>query len=107
MSSQQTSHQTTPSSSNEALTSPEKRLLTEQEKKDNHIRSEQKRRFNVRTGMVKLSEIIPGAEKLFTSEIKMFDKYGTYVAQLVEERKAMVQELEAKGCVVEEHFKWT
>ncbi len=105
MSSPQTSYQTTPSSGNEAHYGAEKTRLTDQEKKANHIRSERKRRDNVRAGMIKLSHMIPGAHELFKSEIKMVDAYTKYVEQLLVERQAMVQRLEDKGSFVEEHLK--
>lgn len=79
--------------------------MTDQEKKANHIRSERKRRDNVRAGMIKLSHMIPGAHELFKSEIKMVDAYTKYVEQLLVERQAMVQRLEDKGSFVEEHLK--
>lgn len=48
--------------------SPPRARLTEQEKKNNHIASEQKRRNAIRDGFDKLTELIPGCEGQGRSE---------------------------------------
>ena len=96
-----------PVSGNEAPYGSEKQRLTEEQKKENHIRSEKKRRFNVRTGLMELARIMPGSEKDFKSEIKMLNAYDSYVKKLVKEREMLVQELEAKGVAVEDSLKKT
>ena len=46
----------------------EKQRLTEQEKKNNHIASEQKRRLAIREGFDRLADIVPGLEGQGRSE---------------------------------------
>ncbi|KAF8477356.1 hypothetical protein BDZ91DRAFT_638645, partial [Kalaharituber pfeilii] len=48
--------------------SPPRARLTEQEKKNNHIASEQKRRNAIREGFDRLTELIPGCEGQGRSE---------------------------------------
>ena len=96
-----------PVSGNEVAYGSEKQRLTEKQKKENHIRSEKKRRFNVRTGMIELARIMPGSENDFKSEIKMFNAYDSYVAELVKEREMLIRELESKGVAVEDALKKT
>lgn len=48
--------------------SPPRARLTEQEKKNNHIASEQKRRNAIRDGFDRLTELIPGCEGQGRSE---------------------------------------
>ena len=52
------------------MTSPlkEKPRLTEQEKKNNHIASEQKRRQAIRDGFDRLANLVPGLQGLGRSE---------------------------------------
>lgn len=100
-------HGQSPGSGYETPYGPEKHRLTEEEKKANHVRSEKKRRFNVRSGMIELSQLIPDAKNDYKSEIKILGAYAKYVAQLTEEREMLVQKLEAKGITVEEHLKKT
>jgi hypothetical protein len=48
--------------------SSERPRLTEQEKKNNHIASEQKRRMAIREGFDRLTEMVPGLEGQGRSE---------------------------------------
>lgn len=48
--------------------SAERPRLSEQEKKNNHIASEQKRRMAIREGFDRLTEIVPGLEGQGRSE---------------------------------------
>src|SRR5206468_1851686 len=70
----------------------ERPRLTEQEKKTNHIASEQKRRMAIREGFDRLTEIVPGLEgqgrsesivlkkcMLDISSLSVFSFYSTYL----------------------------
>ncbi|KAK8208351.1 hypothetical protein IWZ00DRAFT_427162, partial [Phyllosticta capitalensis] len=52
---------------------PDKPRLTEEEKKNNHIASEQKRRQAIRQGFDKLASIVPGMEGQGRSEAIVLD----------------------------------
>ncbi|KAI9793994.1 MAG: hypothetical protein M1816_006619 [Peltula sp. TS41687] len=82
--------------------SPEKPRLSEQEKKNNHIVSEQKRRQAIREGFDRLTELVPGLEGQARSESIVLKKSVDFMRQSVEERRALVKEIEQRGGVVPE-----
>ncbi|MCJ1485087.1 hypothetical protein MMC06_005260 [Schaereria dolodes] len=92
-------------SGNEASNTPEKPRLTEQEKKSNHIASEQKRRAAIREGFDRLAELIPGMEGQGRSEGLVLGKWVEYAKEQVEERKMLVNEVEARGGIVDRDLK--
>lgn len=76
---------------------PEKPRLTEQEKKNNHIASEQKRRQAIREGFDRLTELVPGLEGQGRSESVVLKKSVDYMRRCVEERRQLVREVEEEG----------
>ncbi|KAI9289130.1 hypothetical protein BC943DRAFT_357099 [Umbelopsis sp. AD052] len=58
-------------------------LLTEAEKKANHIASEQKRRQNIRVGFDQLVDIVPTLSQNHRSEAMILQKSVEYIRQLV------------------------
>ncbi|CAG8471674.1 6476_t:CDS:2 [Funneliformis caledonium] len=68
-------------------------LLTEAEKKANHIASEQKRRQNIRLGFDQLVEIVPTLSQCHRSEALILQKSVEYIQQL------LMQKNELKGRV--------
>lgn len=84
---------------------PEKPRLTEQEKKNNHIASEQKRRAAIREGFDRLTELVPGLEGQGRSESVVLKKSVDYMRKVLQERRELVKEVEARGGVVEARLK--
>ena len=84
---------------------PEKPRLTEQEKKSNHIASEQKRRAAIREGFDRLTELVPGLEGQGRSESVVLKKSVDYLREVLQERRELVKEVEARGGVVEAGLK--
>ncbi|KAI5208850.1 hypothetical protein E4T42_03512 [Aureobasidium subglaciale] len=73
----------------------DKPRLTEQEKKNNHIASEQKRRQAIREGFDRLAEIVPNMSGQGRSEAVMLSATVTYMrAQLA--KKDTLKEIAAK-----------
>ncbi|CAG8695932.1 16459_t:CDS:2, partial [Acaulospora morrowiae] len=73
-------------------------LLTEAEKKANHIASEQKRRQNIRLGFDQLVEIVPTLSQCHRSEALILQKSVEYIQQLLmqkNELKERVKSLES------------
>ncbi|RIB17961.1 hypothetical protein C2G38_1967786 [Gigaspora rosea] len=73
-------------------------LLTEAEKKANHIASEQKRRQNIRLGFDQLVEIVPTLSQCHRSEALILQKSVEYIQQLLmqkNELKDRVKSLQA------------
>ncbi|EGO52935.1 hypothetical protein NEUTE1DRAFT_133463 [Neurospora tetrasperma FGSC 2508] len=71
--------------------------LTEEEKKQNHIQSEHKRRTQIRNGLEAVSKIVPGCENLQRSEGVLLHKLVEFMAVHMEERQKMIEELESLG----------
>ncbi|KAF8427532.1 hypothetical protein EV426DRAFT_631881 [Tirmania nivea] len=80
--------------------SPPRARLTEQEKKNNHIASEQKRRNAIRDGFDKLTELIPGCEGQGRSEGMVLNKSIEYINDQLVERRALIAKIEALGGTV-------
>ncbi|KAJ2890130.1 Transcription factor [Coemansia aciculifera] len=64
-------------------------LLTEDEKKANHIASEQKRRQNIRTGYDQLIQIVPTLTPSQRSEALILQKTVEYIKYLLMEREIL------------------
>ncbi|MCJ1383526.1 hypothetical protein MMC17_006640 [Xylographa soralifera] len=86
--------------STDAPKSPGKPRLTEEEKKQNHIASEQKRRAAIRAQFDRLAELTPGMAGLGRSEGVVLSKVVEFAREQVEERKRLIAEIEERGGVV-------
>ncbi|KAF8424389.1 hypothetical protein EV426DRAFT_666001 [Tirmania nivea] len=84
---------------------PPRARLTEQEKKNNHIASEQKRRNAIRDGFDKLAELIPGCEGQGRSEGVMLNRSIGYINDQLVERRALIAKIEALGGTVPPELK--
>ena len=71
--------------------------LTEEQKKENHIRSEQKRREAIREGFDRLASIVPGIEGQGRSEAIVLNHTISYTHQEVLERRKLIKAAQAKG----------
>ncbi|KAG0319470.1 hypothetical protein BG000_003866 [Podila horticola] len=81
-----------------ATKKPHHELLTEAEKKANHIASEQKRRQNIRVGFDSLVEIVPTLSDCHRSEAVILQKSVDYIHRLLNQKnelKGRVRELQA------------
>ena len=83
----------------------DKPRLTEQERKINHIASEQKRRQAIRDGFDRLSYLVPGLEGQARSEGVVLQKTLEFMRQEIEERKRLIVQIEALGGSVPDKFK--
>ncbi|KAH0444230.1 helix-loop-helix dna-binding domain-containing protein [Colletotrichum kahawae] len=83
----------------------EKPRLTEAEKKQNHIASEQKRRQAIREGFDRLTELVPGLEGQGRSEGLVLKRTVEFMRDQLAERRAMVERLENSGVEVDEKYK--
>lgn len=79
--------------------------LTEEEKKQNHIQSEHKRRTQIRNGLEAVSKIVPDCENLTRSEGVLLHKLVEFMAMHMEERQKMIKELESLGQEVDPQMK--
>ncbi|KAL4970361.1 uncharacterized protein BDV14DRAFT_42407 [Aspergillus stella-maris] len=75
----------------------DKPRLTEQEKKNNHIASEQKRRAAIREGFDRLTELVPGLEGQGRSESIVLKKTVDFIHLQIQERKELIAEIERRG----------
>lgn len=69
----------------------EKTRLTEQEKKNNHIASEQKRRQAIRDGFDRLASVVPGMEGQGRSEAVVLQATVEYLRQQIAERAQLIE----------------
>ncbi|KAL0264496.1 hypothetical protein SLS55_000446 [Diplodia seriata] len=76
---------------------PEKPRLTEEEKKNNHIASEQKRRQAIRQGFDRLASIVPGMEGQGRSEAIVLDATVKYMRDQYAEQQRLVDAARQKG----------
>ena len=86
-----------PASTSANLTSSEKSRLTEQEKKNNHIASEQKRRQAIRDGFDRLANAVPGMEGQGRSEAVVLQATVEYMKQQLAERKLLLDQARTAG----------
>ena len=93
------------SSGNDIGNTPEKPRLTEEEKRANHIASEQKRRAAIREGFDKLAELTPGMEGQGRSEGLVLGKVVEFAKEQLEERRRLIAEVEARGGIVHPDLK--
>ncbi|KAL2000497.1 hypothetical protein VTN02DRAFT_2990 [Thermoascus thermophilus] len=83
----------------------EKPRLTEQEKKSNHIASEQKRRAAIREGFDRLTELVPGLEGQGRSESIVLRKTVEFMRMKLQERRELIAEIESRGGRVDDSFR--
>ncbi|ORZ00417.1 hypothetical protein BCR43DRAFT_485181 [Syncephalastrum racemosum] len=68
---------------------PPHELLTDAQKKANHIASEQKRRANIRIGFDQLVDIVPTLSHCHRSESLILQKSADYIRQLVDTKNLL------------------
>lgn len=83
----------------------EKPRLTDQEKKNNHIASEQKRRAAIREGFDRLTELVPGLEGQGRSESIVLQKTVEFIHMKLREREDLIAEIEHKGGRVDDSLR--
>ncbi|GAB0134062.1 hypothetical protein EsDP_00002448 [Epichloe bromicola] len=93
------------SSRDGAAGAEEKPRLTEEEKKQNHIASEQKRRQAIREGFDRLTELVPGLEGQGRSEGLVLKRTVEYMRQQIQERRALIERIEQCGGHVDDDLK--
>lgn len=71
--------------------------LTEAQKKENHIRSEQKRREAIREGFDRLASIVPGMEGQGRSEAVVLEATIKYMREKIVERQKIIADAQAQG----------
>lgn len=71
--------------------------LTEAQKKENHIRSEQKRREAIREGFDRLASIVPGMEGQGRSEAVVLEATIRYMREKIVERQKITADAQAQG----------
>lgn len=87
---------------------PEKPRLSEQEKKNNHIASEQKRRQAIREGFDRLASIVPGMAGQGRSESVVLQATVQYMREQMakkEELRAAVRQLGVSDADFEEMYR--
>ncbi|KAI1479308.1 hypothetical protein K445DRAFT_316056 [Daldinia sp. EC12] len=83
----------------------DKPRLTEEEKKQNHIASEQKRREAIRAGFDRLCELVPGLQGHGRSEGYVLKETVKYMREQLAKRRELVEAAEAQGVAVPERLK--
>lgn len=71
--------------------------LTDAQKKENHIRSEQKRREAIREGFDRLAAIVPGMEGQGRSEAVVLEATVKYLREQIVERNRIIADAQARG----------
>jgi hypothetical protein len=85
----------------------DKPRLTDQEKKNNHIASEQKRRAAIREGFDRLTELVPGLEGQGRSESIVLQKTVEFMHLKLQERQDLIAEVENRGGRVDDALRPT
>ena len=75
----------------------DKPRLTEQEKKNNHIASEQKRRAAIREGFDELAALIPGMKGQGRSEAIVLEGASKVIRELLAERYRLMMRVSERG----------
>ncbi len=75
----------------------EKPRLTEQEKKNNHIASEQKRRQAIREGFDRLASLVPGMDGQGRSESLVLNSAIVYMKEQIDEYHKLMAQAKAMG----------
>ncbi|KAF2820418.1 hypothetical protein CC86DRAFT_120887 [Ophiobolus disseminans] len=71
--------------------------LSDAQKKENHIRSEQKRREAIREGFDRLASIVPGMEGQGRSEAVVLEATVKYLREQIVERNRIIADAQARG----------
>lgn len=71
--------------------------LTDAQKKENHIRSEQKRREAIREGFDRLASIVPGMEGQGRSEAVVLEATIRLMREKIMERQEIIRRARAQG----------
>ena len=79
--------------------------LTAHQKNTNHKDAENKRRNAIRDQFLELSRIVPGAKGQERSEYVMLQKTVAYLKEVMEDRRALINEIEQRGGKAEEEVK--
>lgn len=79
----------------------DKPRLSEQEKKNNHIASEQKRRAAIREGFDELAALIPGMKGQGRSEAIVLEGTAKFIRELLAERWRLMMRVGERGGAVE------
>ena len=82
-----------------------KPVLSEEQKKANHIQSEQKRREKIREQYDKLAELTPGMTGQGRSEGRVLEEAVKFAEVLKEERQKLIADIEARGGIVDPAMK--
>jgi hypothetical protein len=77
--------------------SKDKPRLTEQEKKNNHIASEQKRRQAIREGFDRLASLVPGMDGQGRSESLVLNAAIEYLKEQLVEHRQLLADAKARG----------
>ncbi|KAI0532263.1 hypothetical protein GGR58DRAFT_490907 [Xylaria digitata] len=91
--------------STQGLGPDERPRLTEEEKKQNHIASEQKRREAIRAGFDRLAELVPGLEGQGRSEGLVLNRTVAFIREQLVRRRELVLAAEARGEYVPKELK--
>ncbi|EPE08645.1 helix-loop-helix dna-binding domain-containing protein [Ophiostoma piceae UAMH 11346] len=83
----------------------DKPRLTEKEKKQNHIASEQKRRQAIREGFDRLTVLVPGLEGQGRSEGLVLKRTVDYMREAIDERNKLISQIEARGGTVDDKYR--
>ncbi|KAF2198042.1 hypothetical protein GQ43DRAFT_483652 [Delitschia confertaspora ATCC 74209] len=81
---------------------PDRPRLTEAQKKENHIRSEQKRREAIREGFDKLASLVPGMEGQGRSEAVVLEATIKFLQDQILERRNLIERARERGIDTEE-----
>lgn len=80
----------------------DKPRLSEQEKKNNHIASEQKRRQAIREGFDEIADIVPGLKGQGRSEAVVLQGATGHIRKLLADRHRLVEQARRAGLDVTE-----
>lgn len=78
-------------------TQPQKDRLTDEEKKKNHLASEQRRREAIRREFDMLSDIVPGMQGMGRSENTVLGATVTFLREQILENQRLIKASEAAG----------
>ncbi|CAI6339419.1 unnamed protein product [Periconia digitata] len=76
---------------------PDRTRLSEAQKKENHIKSEQKRREAIRGGFDRLADIVPGMAGQGRSEAVVLEATLQMMREQIDKRQKLIEKAKAKG----------
>jgi heteromeric Ino2p/Ino4p transcription factor len=92
-------------SANASKNGVNKPRLTAQQKRDNHINSESKRRDTIRDKFDRICEIVPGLEGKGRSEGVVLEQTNVFIDQQLVARRMMIAAIESLGGTVDPEHK--